>query len=78
MLPIWKHPQINNPSTFKEMDGDCYKLGDSVAVYKTISTTHIAIFEIPILLREKVDFHRTIPTTHVSNFKYPPMTNGEK
>ena len=44
-------------------------LVDSVDVYKTISTTHITIIEILIMLRGKVDFHKNITTTHINHFQ---------
>ena len=47
-------------------------------IYKTISTTHIAIIGIKILFRECVVVHSKIPTTHAKVFKSPSMTNGEK
>ena len=46
-------------------------------VYKTISTTHIIIIEIIIMLGESVVFHRTIPTNHVTRLKSSSMTNGK-
>ena len=41
---------------------------ESVDVLKTISTTHITIIGITILLGEFVVVHRTIPTTHDTHF----------
>ena len=51
-------------------------LGESVAVYKTRSTTYITIIGITILLRDNVVVHRKMPTTNVTHFKSSSMTNG--
>ena len=53
-------------------------LGESVDFYKTISTTHITIIQIPILLRDSVAFKKPFPQITSPIFKSPSMTNEYK
>ena len=54
-----------------------FTLGESEAVYKTISTTITTIIAITILLGENVIVYKQLPQLISPIFKSSPMNNGE-